>query len=253
MIVLGGPYDAVLAFILGVAFGSFASVLGHRLPLGHGIFGRRSACPQCGATLAARDLVPLLSWLALRARCRHCDRPIGVRYPLVELATGLAFVAAWLATGFGPDFPILAALIVVLVVMTVIDIDFGILPDPLQLAAVVLAPGWWLTQDDFAAAALSGTVAGMLLAALGYTLRWTALRLMHREALGLGDVKLLGVAGLWLGLAPIPTFLVAAGFLGVVMAFIWRTTGRGAAFPFGPALTLALFACLVLPGPVSAG
>ena len=246
MILFGHPLDAVLVFIVGLAFGSLASVMSHRLPLGHGLLGGRSACRQCGATLGASDLVPVLSWMALRGRCRHCNEAIGGRYPVIELTTAVMFLAAWFATGFGPAFPMLAALGVVLVVLSVVDIDYGYLPNPLQFATGVLAPGWWMTQIDPATAALSGVIAGLLLAGLGCAIRWVFQRLRGREGLGLGDVKLLGIAGLWLGLAPVPAFLILAGFLGAVMAFIWRVTGRGPEFPFGPALGLSLFLCLVL-------
>jgi leader peptidase (prepilin peptidase) / N-methyltransferase len=248
MIVLGQPFDAALVFVVGLVFGSLASVLSHRLPLGHGVLARRSACRQCGAALGVVDLVPLLSWLALRGRCRHCGETIGARYPIIELTTAFVFLAAWLASGLGPAFPMLAALGVILIVLCVVDIDYGYLPNPLQLAAAVLAPGWWMSQIDPSAAALSGTIAGLLLMGLGLVLRWVFARLRGREVLGMGDVKLLGVAGLWLGMAPAPAFLILAGFLGVVVAFIWRVTGRGPEFPFGPALALALYLCLVLPG-----
>jgi leader peptidase (prepilin peptidase)/N-methyltransferase len=200
--------------------------------------------------LGVGDLVPLMSWLALKGRCRYCDHVIGVRYPVMELATGLAFLIAWLTAGFGPAFPMLAALSVILVVLATVDIEHGYLPDPLQVAAAVLAPGWWMTQADLPAAAISGIGAGILLAALGLLLRWAVQRIRRREGLGLGDVKLMAVAGLWLGLAPIPLFLVLTGFVGVILAFFWRATGRGPEFPLGPAIATALFLCLVLPAPV---
>ncbi len=248
MMVLGHPFDPLLAIALGLVFGSFASAVSYRLPRGMGIVGHRSVCPHCTATLGVIDLVPLLSWFASGGRCRHCGLAYGRRYPVIELTSATGFLAAWLVVGFGPAFPILAALSVILLVLSLIDIDHGYLPNPLQLAAGVLAPGWWMNQADPTAALLAGVVAGLVLVGIGLTVRWMFRRWRGREGLGLGDVKLLGVAGLWLGLAPLPVFLILGGLFGVVIALVWRTVGRGDESPLGPALALSLYLCLVLPG-----
>ena len=120
----GSVPGLVLAGVLGLVFGSFATMLSHRLASGGDVAGRRSACPSCGARLGVRDLVPLFSWLFLRGRCRHCAAAIGWRYPAVEAVCALAFVAAWWAAGgFGAAFALLAALAVVLVAMSAVDLS----------------------------------------------------------------------------------------------------------------------------------
>jgi prepilin signal peptidase PulO-like enzyme (type II secretory pathway) len=239
---------AVLACVLGLIFGSFATMLAHRLAHGGDILGRRSACPSCGAVLTAQDLVPLLSWLVMRGRCRHCAAPIGWRYPATELACALAFLAAWwVSGGLGPGFAMLAGLAVALIAMSAVDLEQGWLPDPLQMVAALLAPAWRLTGDDPSAAALDMALGAAVLGGAGLAVRWGFRLLRGREGFGLGDVKLLAVAGLWLGLAPTPMFLVLGGGAGALLALIWRATGRGAEFPLGPALASALYLLLIFP------
>ena len=238
-----------LALGLGLVFGSFATMLAHRLAYGGDVLGRRSACPSCGTMLTARDLVPLFSWLVARGRCRHCDAPIGWRYPATELACALAFLAAWwVSGGFGLSFALLAGLAVVLVAMSAVDLAQGWLPDPLQIVAALLAPAWRLSAgQDAEGALLDMAIGAVVLGDAGLAVRWSFRMLRGREGFGLGDVKLLAVAGLWLGLAPAPMFLVLGGAGGALLALGWRACGRGAEFPLGPALALALYLLLVVP------
>lgn len=239
---------AILACLLGLVFGSFATMLAHRLAHGGNVLGRRSACPACGTSLAARDLVPLLSWAVQRGRCRHCAAAIGWRYPATELACAIAFLAAWwVSGGLGLSFALLAALSVALIAMSAVDLKQGWLPDPLQAAAALLAVIWRLTGDDPAVAALDMALGAAVLGGAGLAVRWGFRLLRGREGFGLGDVKLLAVAGLWLGLVPAPMFLVLGGGAGALLALVWRATGRGAEFPLGPALALALYLLLTFP------
>ncbi len=239
---------AMLAGVLGLVFGSFATMLAHRMAHGGDVLGRRSACPSCKATLTVRDLVPLLSWALQRGRCRHCAAPIGRRYPAIELACAVAFLGAWwVSGGLDLSFVLLAALSVVLVAMSAVDLEQGWLPDPLQAAAAVLGIAWRLTAADPAAAALDMALGVLVLGGAGLAVRWSFRLLRGREGFGLGDVKLLAVAGLWLGLAPAPMFLILGGGGGALLALVWRAGGRGAEFPLGPALALALYLLLVFP------
>lgn len=246
---LAGWPGALLAAILGLVFGSFATMLSHRFASGGDVLGRRSACPACGVTLAARDLVPLLSWFMARGRCRHCGVAIGWRYPAIEAATALAFLGAWWSVGgIGPAFAVLAALAVVLVAMSAVDLARGWLPDPLQLAAALLALVWRLAlPGDLPADALDMAVGAGILGGIGLALRWGFRLLRGREGFGLGDVKLLAVAGLWLGFVPAPMLLVLAGLGGALLASGWRMAGLGREFPLGPPLALALYVILLVP------
>ena len=228
--------------VAGLVFGSFASLAGYRLPRAQGVVAGRSRCPNCGVALAARDLVPVLSWLALRGRCRSCGITINARYPVTELATAIGFGLAVLV--FGANWPAvtMCALALGLIIAILSDLDAKIIPDAVTLWLLPLGMVFrWLIGADW-----MDTVAGIVAAtALGLVLRWGGGRLAGREALGLGDVKLLAVAGAWLGLAGLPAFLVVAGVLGVLFGLAWRRITGEAAFPFGPALAMALYAVLL--------
>jgi prepilin signal peptidase PulO-like enzyme (type II secretory pathway) len=248
--IFGGAVDALFAVFLGCIFGSFATMLIHRLPSQeHSALGSRSACPACGEKLGVRDLVPVLSWCLSKGRCRHCQARIGWRYPLTEVVTALVFLAAWWAVdGFGLAFFLLAALGLTLVIMSAIDLEHGYLPDPLQIAAFLLGLVWRFTAPgDLAHQALDALLGIVALGGTGLLVRWGFRLLRGREGFGMGDVKLLTVAGLWLGLGPAPLYLIAAGLGGAVFALIWRRLGGGREFPLGPALALALFFALVFP------
>jgi leader peptidase (prepilin peptidase)/N-methyltransferase len=240
---------ALLALVLGLVFGSFATMLVHRFAAGGDLLGRRSACPSCGAALGVRDLVPLLSWFAARGRCRHCGAAIGWRYPAIEGVTALALLGAWWATGgLGLAFVLLSALAVALIAMSAVDLDRGWLPDPLQAAAAALALAWrFALPGEVLGEALDMALGAVVLGGAGLALRWGFRLLRGREGFGLGDVKLLAVAGLWLGLAPAPMLLVLAGLGGALLALAWRAAGLGREFPLGPPLALALYLLLLFP------
>ena len=242
----------VAAALAGLVLGSFASLAAYRLPRGQGIARGRSRCPACGHALGPRDLVPVLSWLALGGRCRYCAAQVPVRYPLIELATAALFVLAVLARGAGPEAVMLCALALGLVIASVADLDRQVIPDLVLAALLPLGLGYRASLG----LPWSDTVAGLVAAlALASALRWLGARLAGREALGLGDVKLLAVAGAWVGLAALPWFLVAAGALGLGLALVWRLPRRNSrgrrlgaeTFPFGPALAAALYAAVLWP------
>lgn len=240
----------VSAGVMGLLIGSFLNVVAYRVPAGLSIVSPASACPGCGSAIEARDNVPLLSWVLLKARCRHCDMHIPVRYPLVEGLTAVAFVVAALpfaARVATPTDPRLTAagtielvaylyLAAISVVLAVIDLDVWKLPNSIVLpgyavgAALLGAAG--ILRGDLVALALAAAGAGgaVLFFALLYAMRGMAL----------GDVKLAGVLGLFLGyLGPEQLVIgIAAGFLigGVfgVALMLTRRAGRKSTIPFGP-------------------
>ncbi|WP_205028077.1 prepilin peptidase [Oleisolibacter albus] len=235
---------ASLAFLLGLSVGSFVAAAAIRIPCGTTLWGR-SACPHCGSSLGVADLVPVLSWLVLRGRCRHCHAPVPGRYTLVELATG----CLWLGCSLCLPDPVwgltLALLGTILLLAGLIDLDHLYLPDPLMLAAALLVLLPWT-------AGLSSPVQGLagagLFGGLALLLRCIASWRAGREAMGLGDVKLMTVAGLWLGPWLLAPFLFLAGTMGIGLALLRQRSGpdRGPEVPFGPALALALLILLFL-------
>lgn len=238
------PLAAELAIVagIGLALGSLASLLAHRLPRGLPVGRTRSRCPRCRTALGARDLVPLVAWLAARGRCRHCGAAIGWRYPAIEAGTALAVLAGWAVTGAGAQAACLAVLATALIAATVVDLEWRILPDSVLIAAGAAGLVWRaLTGGAWAEAILS---AG-LLAALAFGLRAWFTRRRGIEALGLGDVKLMAVAGLWLPPPALPAFLVLAGTAGTLLGLAWQRHHGARQFPFGPALAFGLYATVL--------
>jgi leader peptidase (prepilin peptidase) / N-methyltransferase len=230
----------ILFAVLGAALGSFATALAARAVERPGsIITGRSACPACGATLTARDLVPIASWLASRGRCRHCGAPVSPAYPATELACAAYALAIYAMHGATPEAAFLLAAAPLLAALVLVDLRTYLLPDVLTLPLLALGLAAHPALEHLAAAALY--------AALPWAVGWATSRVLKKDALGLGDVKFCAAAGAWLGLGPLPWFFVLAGAAGVALGLAWRAAGRGAAFPFGPALIAALAVLLLYP------
>lgn len=225
----------VFALLGGLAVGSFLNVVAWRLPRGESLVHPGSACPACAAPVKAYDNVPVVSWVWLRGRCRACAEAISARYPLVELATGALWLVVALRGGQAVDVVLGLVLVTVLVPLVLIDLDHRLLPNritgPAAVAAVAI--GAVMHPAGLPEQLAAGTAAGgfFLLAALA-----------HPGGMGMGDVKLAAVLGLFLGRAVAPALLVAlvAGTLVglVVMARRGAAEGRRTAVPFGPFLAL---------------
>lgn len=231
----------VAAGVFGLLIGSFLNVVVWRVPRGESVSQPPSACPRCGHGIRARDNVPVLSWLLLRGRCRDCGQPISARYPLVELTTGIAFalVAAWSEAGWLR--PALGYLAAITIALALIDLEHHRLPDAIVLPAypvvsllLVLAsanPGGPPAWEALGRAAVGAAVLGGL-----YALMW----IVYPGGMGLGDVNLAGVLGLFLGWAGWGS-LVVGGFAAFVLGGLFSVVllvagraGRRSKVPFGP-------------------
>lgn len=259
-----------LAALFGLIIGSFCNVVIHRLPRMIELEWRnelrqfereqqgleplpaseleqlslslpRSHCPHCRTPLRIRDLVPVLSWLALRGRCHHCQATISLRYPLVELIS--AGLAVFVCLHFGLTMAALASygLLQTLLVATLVDWDSQWLPDvitlPLMWAGLLLASLDLSPIDLSLHEALWGVMAGYLVL---WLISEIFLRATGKDGLGGGDTKLLAALGAWLGGLLLPSVLLLASLLGLLIA-LWMRWRRGiqGAFPFGPALSVA--------------
>ena len=178
---LGG----VLAAALGLAFGSFVTLASYRLPRDEPIIAGRSRCPSCKTPLAARDLVPVVSWLLQHRRCRRCSAPVSPRYAIIEVVLGALFVAVYLRLGAGVEGLFLAGLAVGLVILAAVDIEAGIIPDKVLIVLAPLGLAYQFALGD----ALAGLAGGALAGGVAAVVRLGFLRLRGREGLGLGDVK----------------------------------------------------------------
>ena len=232
-------------FLVGLAIGSFISLISYRLPLDLPVGMTRSRCTQCDTVLTTRDLFPVLSWVVNKGACRHCGAKVSMRYPLLELACGLgALVLLWV---FGANWLTITyiALWWMAVALIVTDIEHYIILDELQIAMALLAIAYGMVQGLGWDAMLMGAGTGL---AIGLGLKYGFLLIAGKDGLGMGDVKFLFVAGLWLASpAAFVPFLFLSGVLGIVSALVWRVLGKGEVFPFGPALMMALLACVYHP------
>jgi len=224
---------AILGFVGGAVIGSFVSVVAHRVPRGESIVGPRSRCPACGAQIAAYDNVPVVSWLLLRGRARCCGAAISPRYPLVELALGALYAATVLVLWDEPwEIALGLVFVTTLAAVTLTDLERRIIPNKILIVAVVLGAG-------IAAAGDPGSLPERAVAALAAGGLLLAAALAYPRGMGLGDVKLAAVMGLFLGRAVAPALLIAllAGSLvGLAMIARHGAAARKRAIPFGPLL-----------------
>lgn len=244
-------YAAVI--ITGLSLGSFAGCAIYREPLERPwlfAFGgneKRSACMSCGIRLTALDLVPVVSWLCSRGKCRHCGAAVSRLYPVVEILTSALMVLALYVLGWGADMFFFCAVIWALTALLVIDIRHMLLPN--TLVAIVFIGGVMfqlfrcyvsgeITQDlllrEYALAAL---IYPFFIWLISFVME----KAMKKEVMGMGDVKFFAAAGIWLGLTHFAPFCFFAGIVGILFGIIWRIFIKEAYFPFGPALIVVFY------------
>ncbi|MFD2367645.1 prepilin peptidase [Pseudoduganella sp. GCM10020061] len=261
--------------VFGLLIGSFLNVVIHRLPkmmqrdsdnyvahesgkdLPHqdtyNLMTPRSACPSCGHRITAAENIPVVSWLALRGKCRACKTPISARYPAIELLT--AALSALLAWKLGTGVAGMSALLFgwLLIAMTFIDADTQLLPDDLTF------PLLWaglLVNINGTFVPLQDAVIG---AAAGYLVLWAVYWLFKlatgKEGMGYGDFKLLAALGAWLGWTMLPTIILLSSVVGAVVGIsliVFTKRGRDNPIPFGPYLAAAGFIAMLWGAPLAA-
>lgn len=238
--------------IVGLLIGSFLNVVVWRVPRGESVVSPPSACPACGTAIRPRDNVPVAGWLLLKGRCRDCAKPISRRYPLVELGTGVLFAVLAYRFGYDAALPAFLYLGAVGVVLALIDVDLKRLPDVLTLpsypVALVLLGAATLGGHD-----LHELVRGLvgLVAAGGlYFVLWFG----YPKGMGLGDVKLSGVLGLYLGWLGYGELVVGlflgflyGGLFGVGL-ILFKDGGRKTKVPFGPFMLAGTLTAVLVGG-----
>jgi leader peptidase (prepilin peptidase)/N-methyltransferase len=226
--------EVIAAGLFGAVIGSFLNVVAHRVPLGESLVSPPSRCPECEAPVKPYDNVPVVSWLLLRGRCRNCGTRIYPRYPLVELATALVFAAVVAVRGFDNDLVLELPFVAALIALAAIDFDHKLLPNKIvyPLAVYGVIATLLVDRDDLVENLIAGAGAFvfLLLAVIAYP-----------RGMGMGDVKLAGAMGLYLGLSVIPALLTAfltGSVVGVVIIAREGAAGRKKAVPFGVFLAL---------------
>lgn len=219
----------------GLIFGSFVNVVAYRLPRGESLVLPGSHCPMCNAAIKPYDNIPVLGWLLLRGRCRECHREISARYPLVEAITAVLAVAVVLVKHSALDIALGLVLVAILVPVALIDLERRIIPNKITLPAAIAAVGIGLAlgPSHVPEQLIAGAAAG------GFLLLFA---LVYPRGMGMGDVKLAAVLGLFLGREVAVAMFVgvlAGALVGVlVMARVGFEKGRKTGVPFGPFLAL---------------
>lgn len=233
------PALTILAALVGAVLGSAVTALSHRVPRGRSWLRGRSACPSCGFTLTARDLVPVLSFVASRGRCRLCGARIGWRYPFTELWCAAWAVLLLRQVGLAPVYPPLLLWGCLLVTLTWIDLDFQLLPDALTLTGTLLGLTATLMLPQGAHHALYGLLIG---SGSLWLLGWLYEKVRGVEGMGFGDVKLAAMFGVVLGGTLTFLTLLLAALAGSVWGVVLMLRGRGTGrteLPFGTLLAPA--------------
>ena len=242
------PVLSAFVFLAGLCIGSFLNVCIWRIPRDESIVWPGSHCPACNHKIAPWDNVPLLSWLILNGKCRHCQAPISPRYFIVELLTGALFAGLWFVHGWSLFTPVYGFFAGALILGTFVDFDHLILPDRVTLggmvAGLVLSFAFPELQGrSERLPALIQSVGGL---ALGFGILWTVATVgrlvLKREAMGFGDVKLLGAVGACLGWQAVLFAVFVSSLSGTLLGFALIALGKKelqSKIPYGPHIALA--------------
>jgi leader peptidase (prepilin peptidase) / N-methyltransferase len=226
--------EIAITGLFGALVGSFLNVVIHRLPRGESIVSPGSHCPSCDSPVRAVDNIPVLSWLVLRGRCRNCGAPISPRYPAVELVTAAAFAAVVATRGFDEDLWLQLPFVACLIALAGIDLDHQLLPNKIvyPMAAYGLVASALVDFDDFPEHLIAGAGAFTFL---------LIVVLVYPAGMGMGDVKLAGAMGVYLGLSILPALLTAfltGTLFGLAIIAREGAQARKTAVPFGVFLAI---------------
>lgn len=240
----------VFVFLFGICIGSFLNVCIYRMGREQSIVRPSSRCPLCGKPIRPRDNIPLLSFILLRGRCRDCGKKISARYFLVELLTGVLFLALYNRFGFSIHAFAYAALVSGLIVATFVDFDFRIIPDEISLGGIAL--GLLLSVMFPVLHHVPTHLAGLLQAVLGVLVGGGILWvlgaigdfLFKKESMGGGDIKLLAMIGAFLGWQTALLVLPVASVAGAIVGIIIKLRTKESLIAFGPYLALGAVVCI---------
>ncbi|WP_080800935.1 prepilin peptidase [Arabiibacter massiliensis] len=261
-----------VAAVMGAVMGSFINCMAWRIVHGESVWKGRSHCATCDHQLSALDLIPLISWLVLRGKCRYCGQRISPRYPLVELLLAAYFASIVAAYGLTVHALSLCVLGCILMGLSLVDLDTFTIPNGFIVAAILT----WLATFAFygvdlgsiglgtltlglagspvLAVLVDGLVGAFAVAGAMLALSFAFDKVVGRQSLGGGDVKLLFTVGLFLGVAGSVLNLIAACIVGIAFSFATQRARARAddprVFPFGPSIALATWFTLVLGPPL---
>ncbi|MFY9586555.1 MAG: prepilin peptidase [Actinomycetota bacterium] len=248
-------FAAVLAGVSGLAFGSFMSVVVHRVPKKESIVAPRSRCPNCGHQLAALDNIPIVSWLMLGGKCRYCKAPVSPRYLAAEVLTALVWVLAVVRLPLGWGLLAYLPFLWVLVCLSLIDLETKLLPNAIVYPSLIAGVPLLAVVTALAGVPWSAWIRGIEGMVVGAGV-FFVIALIYPAGMGMGDVKFAGLIGLFVGYASW-SYLVAAFFLAFltgaivgVLLMVGGKAGRKTAIPFGPFMALGAILAVLFGDPI---
>lgn len=262
-------YSVVVMALLGLVMGSFLDCLAWRSTHGESVLRGRSHCDVCGHDLAVRDLIPVVSWVSTGGRCRYCGEHISARCPATEVICAVAYVSILLAYDISPETLELVAFASILLVLSLTDLDEFIIPNGCIIAAIAVRVAYLLGVNYIEGLSTWQLFLNSLFGAIVIAVPVTVIALvmdkvLGRESLGFGDVKLLGVAGFYFGWRVSLLLLIVACVFGLVAAMFHQRRASGeasgtsdtpdgvdpTAFPWGPSIAAACWFVMIFGAPI---
>jgi leader peptidase (prepilin peptidase)/N-methyltransferase len=231
------------AVLFGLVWGSFLNVVIHRLPSGESLVSPRSRCPSCRKPVAAYDNVPVLSYVLLRGRCRRCGAGISPRYPLIEASVGVGSLLAFLRHGLSLEYAVELAFVAAMIALIFIDFDHQILPNSITLPGTAI--GLALAGPRAAITLRESLLGALLGAGLLFLVAEVYLRLRKVEGLGMGDVKMMGMVGAFVGWKGVLLTLFLGSLSGTLVGLVVMATSKAdlrTKLPFGTFLGMGAIA-----------
>ncbi len=236
---LAQVFAYILVGLLGAVVGSFMNVCIYRIPRSLSIIFPGSQCPNCKARIAFYDNIPILSYLLLKGKCRHCHTAISFRYPLVEVMNSIFYILIFYKFGITYSTIAYCVFVSILILVSFIDLDFRIIPDSLSFSGIIIG---FLSSLVIKAITPLQSLLGILVG--GGILLCVALiyeKITHKEGMGGGDVKLLAMIGAFIGWQGIPFVILVSSFVGAIVGIVFIIFAKKDtkfAIPFGPFLSL---------------
>lgn len=245
-------YIYLLVGLLGISIGSFLNVLIYRLPRQKKLMLSRSACPNCRMKISFFDNIPLLSYILLLGRCRHCRATISARYPIVELTNGLLYVSLLYFNGLTYQMAGHCFLASSLLAIFFIDLEFYIIPDVISISGIVVGLGFSFFPGSIGIvdSLIGVAVGGGSLLIVAYLGEW----LFKKEAMGGGDIKMAAMMGAFVGWQKVLLIFMGGALVGLIVSVIWMSFSKkirnSRMIPFGPFLALAAMVVLLYGQPI---
>lgn len=224
-----------MSLVFGSVFGSFITAVSYRLPRNESMW-TRSHCPVCNKKLKAISLIPIFSWLLQGGKCLNCGTKISLRYPLTEIITAILFLSSYLKFGYNFNTILVDVFIVICMIMIITDLETYTIPDSTQLALLFTSLIFiFYNNFDPLYSVFSAIIYFLLIFICGLIVEYWK----KKDAIGGGDIKLITICGLLLGIDVLPLFFLFSGLFGLIFGLIWQKIKKNEYFPFGPALIVA--------------